>query len=205
MSQPSPVPPRRAALWKGWLAYAALCGAFIAIEWGTDAAGRHYDLVQLREDSIARQLEDYIRIHYPSRDLIPETELALNSGRPLSRQRLDRSIGWFDRIVLDGSAIYPRCRGWVVQIDYSATPGAIWTYITALPPPARPTRIEQLGAPSIRHLAEQLRKFVLIISALVWLIVMMTAPMAGPHRRQLGQIAIAAAAFALLAWAADPV
>ena len=111
MSQSPPVTPRHAARWKAWIIYAALCGTFIAIEWGTDGAGRRYDLAQLRQDNIARQLEDYIRIHYPSRDLIPEMESALNGGRPLPRQRLDRSVGWFDRIVLDGSAIYPRCRG----------------------------------------------------------------------------------------------
>ena len=206
MIHPQPTPRRRASAWKGWLAFISLCAGFAAIEWAVESAARRNDAIELHNDRVARDLEDRIRLSYPSRDLIPQLERDLNGGRPLPQVRIDRSFGWFDRIVVNGSAVDPNVpgwKGWHVQIDYSASPASAWTFIRAIPPPERPGFSGRIGTAEARRFIEQFRRLVLVLGALVWAIAIALAPVAGPLRRKLGQVAVAAALLALLAWAAD--
>lgn len=186
------------------MGFFALSLVYGAIQWGLDAACRHEAVRRLREDTTARKLVDHIRFNYPSRDLIPQMEADLNGGRPLPRQRIDQPFGWCDRVILKGSTIDPRDAGWLVQIDYSASPGSFWTHIRAVPPPANSRFIERIGSPEVQHTAGQFRKLILILCASIWTIAIAPALVAGPFRRELGQVATAAAIMALLAWSADP-
>lgn len=199
-----PTPHRRAVLWKEWIGFFALFVLLGGILWGVDAAGRRQEAIEAHENATARLLGNIIRNNYASRDQIPQMEADLNGGRPLPRQRVDLPIGSFDRITLEGRALAPGCQGWKVQVDYSATPRAIWTHIRTLPPPATSKFVARMGSEEMRHTVEKLRLLLLIICASTWLIVIAPALVAGPMRRELGQVAMAAALLALLAWSADP-
>lgn len=195
---------RRRARWKWWLAFAALALVYGAIQLGLDAACRHEQARRISQDAIARKLENVIRWNYPSHDLIPQMETDLNGGRPLPRQRIELPSGWFDRVIVNGSAIDPAAAGWHVQIDYSATPATFWTHIRAVPPPSGSRLLETLGSSQVPHPLEQLRILMLIVCASVWVIIIAPAMVAGPYRRELGQIAMAASILAILAWSACP-
>lgn len=204
MSHAPPAASARRATWKWWIAFVALLLVYCAVQWGLEAACRREAARHIQDDTMARKLESRIRFDYPSHDLIPQMEADLNGGRPLPRQRIELPFGWFDRVIVNGSAIDPRAAGWLVQIDYSATPASFWTHIRALPPPSRSRFLERIGSPEVQHGIGQFRKLVLILCASIWTIVIAPALVAGPFRRELGQVATAAAILALFAWAGDP-
>lgn len=195
---------RNRVTWKWWMAFLALSLLYCATQWGLEAACRRKADRRLHEEFTARRLEDHIRFNYPSHHLIPQMEADLNGGRPLPRQRIDLPIGLFDRVIVDGSAIDPHDAGWLVQIDYSASPNSFWTRIRVLSPPSGSRFLERIGSPEVQHFIEQFRKLILILCASLWTIVIAPALVAGPFRRELGQMASAAAIVALLAWAGDP-
>lgn len=188
---------------KAWLLFAAVAGAFCAVEWGTCAAGNRVDATEAEQYRLGSKLEGVLRA-YAYRDAIPALERDFNAGRPLPRHEVDLPFGRAERILVPGERVDPAFAGWAVRIDYSGTPGVFWNRVRALPPPRPATWADRLGAPEVRLIAEHARRLALILCAAIWCIAIAPAAIAGPSRRILAQVALAAAFFALIAWAANP-
>lgn len=195
-------PLRYAIRWKWWIVFAALWFILGGILWAMDAAARHQAAIEAQKSATFTYLFDFIRHRYISRGLIPKMEDELNGGRPLPRQDVVSALGQCDRITLDGASIARHYAGWKIQVDYGIQLDGM--SMRALPPPETSTFLSQFNSAEVWQASDRFRSLLLVLSASVWAISSGPCLLAGPHRRDLGQIAIAAAVLALLAWSADP-
>lgn len=186
--------------WTAWLLFSLLCAGFAAFELGVGVAGRRLDLIEFNTSMRAAALTTRLS-PYAYRDEIPNLEKDFNSGQPLPRTRVDLAAGRAERITLAGERVDRTFAGWTAQIDYSLTPGVFWNRPRAIPPRGGPMWVRRLGSAGMRRVAEQLRWLVLILCAAVWCVAIAPAAVAGPARRGLAQVALAASLLALLAWA----
>lgn len=193
--------PRTTAI--AWLLFVMVCAVFAAVEWGTYSARERVEAGEIEDGRRAVLLESAIR-NFAVRDAIPNLEAKYNDWHPFPRQILDLPQGRVERILVPGERIDPSCAGWAVRIDYSVVPGAFWNRVRALPPARSASLADWLGGDAVREHVEQLRRLTLILCGVIWAIAIVLIPIAGPSRRPVAQVAIAATLLALLAWAADP-
>lgn len=184
-----------------WLAFLAIALLFAIFEWGVEAAGRQSEARQIRDEDIGNEIRWRMQ-PYAHWSELPALEKEFNGGRALPRQAIINNMGSAERVVVDVSRLGAAYAGWHVRFDY-AGPGNRYNEISVISPPPQAHLFNWLATPRSHEAAYRARQFLLVVCAATWLGAMVILIVAGPWRRRLAQVAIAAALLAALAWAAD--
>jgi hypothetical protein len=153
-------------------------------------AGRRVDALEADRGRIAVHVERRVGADFFKEEKPSHPSLGLSP---------DHIYRTTERRVVDVGPLDPRFSGWKARI----ASGDGWHSVTAIPPPWPQGLVYTLGSKSSRHQTTQARKLILILIATAWSIAFVLLPVAGPWRRPLSEICIAASLLALVTWAMD--
>jgi hypothetical protein len=187
---------------KWWLAFILFCLTFAGMEWSAKSAGVRSAMIESdREQRTSELLQQLYR--YTDRELT-DLEADINGGKPLPAEHFDGPNGRSDRAVFDASLIGPRYKGWIVDFEFHPD-RSIRSHLLATPPRLHNQDLRDwLGSAEIQTTVERFRQAMLIVCGVAWATLAMLISVAGPYRKRLAQMMIAAALLAMLGWFADP-
>jgi hypothetical protein len=182
---------------QGWMLFVALCLTYAAIAWSIQSAVIRMTSVEADREQhrieLTNRMQRYVLGH------LEDLQASITNGKSIPVEHYDDT----DRIMFDGSAVDPRFAGFGVDMIFKGD--GIGSYVRVVPPVDHHDSFRDwLGSADVQVGAERFGKSMMVLCAMAWAAIAVMIPLAGPYRRRLAQLMIAAALLALVGWLADP-